>query len=246
MAAPVFIEPTFNKYTPVTDPKVRDPISGSGARHESSAEKFCGGSIDEKTKSQRQRVGTSWKDADRSQRQFLNQCTCTEIREVMAHEMGHYVSIMALRLRWRSRFYLRRVGMQLATFQSAYIKKVARGGVKRNCGSGRIPVLMLIFATTLPATPIENTMRPNDRRERIYRLNARARTDAASHGRAQIGSIVKWSRPAEDIHLFDHPSGRSRIRMAMDWGSSTVAVRRATVGWLHPPHRTAKKRSPPS
>src|SRR5438094_2852344 len=86
MAAPVFIEPLFNKYTPLTDPKVRDPILPLARANEIPVQQVFVVDQSRQTK----RVSANVSGLAGTARialndNLLNQCTLPEIREVMAH-----------------------------------------------------------------------------------------------------------------------------------------------------------------
>src|SRR6478752_8262691 len=92
MAAPVFIEPIFNKYTPLTDSKIRDPILALARANEIPVQQVFVVDQSRQTKRVSANVsGLAGTTRIALNDNLLNQCTLPEIREVMAHEMGHYV-----------------------------------------------------------------------------------------------------------------------------------------------------------
>src|SRR5205823_4408579 len=92
ITAPVFIEPLFNKYTPLTDPKVRDPILALARANEIPVQQVFVVDQSRQTKRVSANVsGLAGTTRIALNDNLLNQCTLPEIREVMAHEMGHYV-----------------------------------------------------------------------------------------------------------------------------------------------------------
>src|SRR5437764_6341943 len=92
MAAPVLIEPIFNKYTPLTDPKIRDPILALARANQIPVRQVFVVDQSRQTKRVSANVsGLAGTTRIALNDNLLNQCTLPEIREVMAHEMGHYV-----------------------------------------------------------------------------------------------------------------------------------------------------------
>ena len=92
MAAPVLIEPIFNKYTLLTDPKIRDPILALARANQIPVTQVFVVDQSRQTKRVSANVsGLAGTTRIALNDNLLNQCTLPEIREVMAHEMGHYV-----------------------------------------------------------------------------------------------------------------------------------------------------------
>src|SRR5437879_8431547 len=90
--APVFIEPLFNTYKPLTNPEVRDPILAMARANQIPVKQV----FEVDASRQTTRVSANVAGVLGTTRIALNdnllkQCTLPEIREVMAHEMGHYV-----------------------------------------------------------------------------------------------------------------------------------------------------------
>ena len=90
--APVYIEPLFNKYKPLEDPAISQPILAMAQANQIPVDKvFRSGCLEANQTGQRQCRRVSRHDPHCPERNLLKQCTLPEIREVMAHEMGHYV-----------------------------------------------------------------------------------------------------------------------------------------------------------
>ncbi len=90
--APVFIEPLFNTYKPLTNPEIRDPILAMARANQIPVKQV----FEVDASRQTTRVSANVAGVLGTTRIALNdnllkQCTLPEIREVMAHEMGHYV-----------------------------------------------------------------------------------------------------------------------------------------------------------
>src|SRR6266576_2143371 len=176
MAAPVFIEPIFNQYTPLTDPKVRDPILALARANEIPGQQVFVVDQSRQTKRVSANVsGLAGTTRIALNDNLLNQCTLAEIREVMAHEMGHYVLNHGAKMTMSiGIFIFVGFGLAAATFNRVVKKRGASWGVNGIADPAGFPLLMLIFATyAFLLTPIANTMSQTIEREAdIFGLNA--------------------------------------------------------------------------
>ena len=77
--------------------------------------------------------------------------------------------------------------------------------------------LLSVFFFVL--TPIDNTLvRTGEAEADIFALNVARQPDAEAEVALKLGEYRKLSpSPLEEWLFFDHPSGRSRILMAMRW-----------------------------
>jgi len=227
IAGPVFIEPVFNKYTPLTDPTIRDPILALARANEIPVQQVFVVDQSRQTKRVSANVaGLAGTTRIALNDNLLNQCTLPEIREVMAHEMGHYVLNHGAKITMSLAIFIF-VGFALAaaTFNRVIRKRGPRRGVNGIADPAGFPLLMLIFATyAFLLTPIANTMsRTVEREADIFGLNAAREPDAAAMVALKLGKYRKMEpTPLEEFIFFDHPSGRSRIRMAMDWKAARL------------------------
>src|SRR5438128_7959704 len=90
--APVFIEPLFNTYKPLTKSEIKDPILAMARANQIPVKQV----FEVDASRQTTRVSANVAGMFGTTRIALNdnllkQCTLPEIREVMAHEMGHYI-----------------------------------------------------------------------------------------------------------------------------------------------------------
>jgi STE24 endopeptidase len=226
-AAPVLIEPIFNKYTPLTDPKIRDPILALARANEIPVQQVFVVDQSRQTKRVSANVsGLAGTTRIALNDNLLNQCTVPEIREVMAHEMGHYVLNHGAKMTMSlAIFIFVGFGLAAAIFNRVIKKRGPSWGVKGIADPAGFPLLMLIFATyAFLLTPIVNTMiRTIEREADIFGLNAAREPDAAAMVALKLGKYRKMEpTPLEEFIFFDHPSGRSRIRMAMDWKAAQL------------------------
>jgi STE24 endopeptidase len=227
MAAPVFVEPLFNNYTPLIDLKVRDPILALARANEIPVQQVFVVDQSRQTKRVSANVsGLAGTTRIALNDNLLNQCTLGEIREVMAHEMGHYVLNHGAKMTMSfAIFIFVGFGLAAATFNRVIKKRGPSWGVSGIADPAGFPLLMLIFATyAFLLTPIANTIiRMSEREADIFGLNAAREPDAAAMVALKLGKYRKMEpTPLEEFIFFDHPSGQSRIRMAMDWKAARL------------------------
>ncbi len=222
LAGPVFIEPLFNKYTPLTDPKVRDPILALARANEIPVEQVFVVDQSRQTKRVSANVaGLAGTTRIALNDNLLKQCTLPEIREVMAHEMGHYVLNHGAKLNVMLGIFIL-LGFALAnfTFNRLTEKFGTSWRISGIADPASFPLLVLIFTTYFfLLTPLANTISRNIEREAdAFGINAAREPDGMAQVALKLGKYRKME-PArlEEFIFFDHPSGRDRIRMAMDW-----------------------------
>jgi STE24 endopeptidase len=145
---------------------------------------------------------------------------------VMAHEMGHYVLNHGAKLTMAlAIFIFIGFGLAAATFNRVIRKRGPAWGVNGIADPAGFPLLILIFATyAFLLTPIANTMsRTAEREADIFGLNAAREPDGMAMVALKLGKYRKMEPTSlEEFIFFDHPSGRSRIRMAMDWKAAQL------------------------
>lgn len=224
---PVFIEPVFNKYTPLTDPTIRDPILQLARANEIPVTKVFVVDASRQTK----RVSANVAGFLNTTRialndNLLNQCTLPEIRAVMAHEMGHYVLNHIVKLTLFSAISFM-VGFALTkTLFDLLVRKYgSRWGIRGIADPAGLPLLGLILgAYFFLITPLSNTStRAVEREADAFGINAAREPDGMARVALKLGIYRKMEpTPLEEFVFFDHPSGRSRIRMAMDWKAANL------------------------
>ena len=93
------------------------------------------------------------------------------------------------------------------------------------CSSDLLPLLALIFSTLLfIATPLLNTVvRVTEREADAFGINTSREPDGMAKVALKLGAYRKLNpTPLEEFIFYDHPSGRARIRMAMDWKAANL------------------------
>ena len=222
MLAPVYIEPLFNTYKPLNDPAISEPILAMARANEIPVTQVFEVDASRQTK----RVSANVSGFLGTTRIALNdnllkQCTMPEIREVMAHEMGHYILNHSFKLvMYFSLFFLAGFVALRAFFQGAVARWGERWGVRGIADPAGLPLLSLIFsAVFFLLTPVINTaVRVTEREADAFSINTSREPDAFAKVALKLGEYRKLDpTPFEEFIFFDHPSGRARIRMAMDW-----------------------------
>ena len=220
--APVYVEPLFNSYKPITDPKIRDPILAMAQANEIPVNQV----FEVDASRQTTRVSANVSGLLGTTRialndNLLNQCTLPEIRAVMAHEIGHYVLNHGAKLT----IYLGIV----AFFGFAVARAVSdwalrrwgeRWNVRGIADPAGLPLLMLISVTfAFLMTPVLNSVvRITEREADQFGINTSREPDGVAKVSLKLGAYRKLDpTPIEEVVFFNHPSGRARIQMAMDW-----------------------------
>jgi STE24 endopeptidase len=227
MLSPVYIEPLFNTYKPLNNPAISEPILAMAKANEIPVTQVFEVDASRQTK----RVSANVSGFLGTTRIALNdnllkQCTLPEIREVMAHEMGHYILNHSFKLViYFSLFFLVGFLALRAFFQGAVQRWGERWGVRGIADPAGLPLLSLIFgAVFFLLTPVINTaVRVTEREADAFSINTSREPDAFAKVALKLGEYRKLDpSPMEEFIFFDHPSGRARIRMAMDWKAAKL------------------------
>jgi Zn-dependent protease with chaperone function len=225
--APVFIEPLFNTYKPLTKPEISEPILAMARANEIPVKQVFEVDASRQTK----RVSANVSGILGTTRIALNdnllkQCTVPEIRAVMAHEMGHYVlNHGAKLLTYLGISILIGFALTRILFNAAVRRWGDRWGVRGVADPAGLPLLALIFCTLLfLATPLLNTVvRVTEREADAFGINTAREPDGMAEVALKLGAYRKLNpTPLEEFIFYDHPSGRARIRMAMDWKAANL------------------------
>jgi STE24 endopeptidase len=222
LIAPVYIFPLFNKYTALTDLRIKDPILSMARANGIPATDV----YEFDASRQSNRVSANVSGFAGTSRISLNdnllkRCTLPEIETTMGHEMGHYVLNHAYKglvmigvlivmgfafLNWGINFSLERWGEKwdLRGISDVAVLPLA------------VIVLSLYFFLL---TPVTNTIsRTMEFEADMYGLNAAQQPDGEANVDMLLGEYRKLEPgPVEEFIFFDHPSGRTRITAAMRW-----------------------------
>ena len=222
MLSPVYIEPLFNTYKPLNDPAISEPILAMARANQIPVTQVF--EVDASRQSNRVSanvagfLGTTRIALNDN---LLKQCTLPEIREVMAHEMGHYILNHSAKLvLYFGLFFLIGFAVAKGSFEAAVRRWGERWGVRGIADPAGLPLLALIFTTVFfLLTPVSNTaVRVTEREADAFSINTSREPDGFAKVALKLGAYRKLDpTPLEEFLFFDHPSGRARIRMAMDW-----------------------------
>jgi len=224
---PVFIAPLFNQYTKLTDPTVRDPIlSLARANGIPATEVYEVDASRQSTRISANVSGFLGTERITLNDNLLKRSTLPEIMSVMGHEMGHYV----LNHVYKSLlFTLIFLVFFLAAFAHALEWSLARWGARWEIRGVSDPAvlplaLLIVSIFSFLYTPIGNTVtRTMEYEADMYGLNAVRQPDAFATVALKLAEYRKLSpSPIEEMLLFDHPSGRTRIFSAMRWKAENL------------------------
>ena len=222
LIGPVFIAPLFNTYEVLEDPTVKDPILSMARANGVPAT----GVYQFDASRQSNRISANVSGFLATMRISLNdnlleRCSLAEIKSVMGHEIGHY----ALGHVWENILFF---GLLLAggfAFVNALFEKLRARWCERFCirdigDVAGLPLLAVLLSTyTFLLTPVVNSyIRTNEAEADIFGLNAAREPDGFATVLLKLAEDRKLSPgPIEEMVFFNHPSGRSRIHMAMIW-----------------------------
>jgi STE24 endopeptidase len=232
---PVYIAPLFNKYKALTDPTIRDPILAMARANEIPVDQVYEFDASRQTK----RISANVAGFLGTTRIALNdnllkRCTLPEIRQVMAHEMGHYVLNHGAKLTiYSSLFFFVGFLLTRAFFDKILQRWGTRWGVRDIADPAGLPLLLLIIgAYFLLLTPIQNSsVRITEREADAFGINTSREPDGFAAVSLKLGEYRKLNPGKwEEIIFFDHPSGRARIRMAMDWKAAHLPCGNTPAG----------------
>jgi STE24 endopeptidase len=161
---------------------------------------------------------------------LLNRASPAAVEAVMGHEMGHYVLNHVYEM---LAYFAIVIAAGFAITGWAFDRLAARyrsrwrvNGIADPAG---MPLIVLIFGAYLfLLTPVLNTIiRTNEYEADIFGLNAAGQPDGFAEAALLLGDYRKLDpSPLEEVILFDHPSGRTRILAAMRYKANTTLERR--------------------
>jgi len=227
LVAPVFVAPLFNSYKPLADPGISRSILAMAAANEIPVQQVF--QVDASRQSNRVSANVSglFGTARISLNDnLLKQCTLPEIRIVMAHEMGHYVLNHGIKLiLYFGLFLFGAFAFARILFDRIVRRWGERWGVRGIADPAGFPLIVLLFSTFFfLITPISNTaVRVTEREADAFGINTAREADGFAKVALKLGAYRKLDPgPIEEFIFFDHPSGRARIRMAMDWKAANL------------------------
>jgi len=242
--APLFVLPLFNDYRPLPPGEIRESILSLARANGIPADNVYVFDASKQTT----RISANVAGALGTTRIALNDnllehTSLPEIRAVMAHEMGHYV----LNHVWRAVIYLGVLTVFALlllhwTFDWLLARWGARLGIRNRADVAGLPLAVALLSIIgLLATPLTNSItRQQESEADIFGLNAAREPQAFASVAMRLSTYRKLEpTPLEELLMYDHPSGRTRVHMAMTWLKENPPEAAA-----QPPERSAAPPSP--
>lgn len=227
LITPVFIVPLFNTATELPAGPVRDRIAAMAQAQGVPADHIY--LIDASRQSDRISANVSGLGPTiriTLNDNLLRQTTPAETAAVMGHELGHYVlghvwkTILLLTLLTAAMLWL---AAHIAPPLIRYGGQ--RWGVRGLADPASLPVLAGVLSVlSLLATPLTNTLiRDNESAADAFGLDAAREPDGFAGAAMKLSPYRKIAPGAlEEALFFDHPSGQTRVRRAMQWKKDHV------------------------
>lgn len=229
LIGPVYINPIFNQYTRLNDPKIVEPILSMARANGIPAKDVY--TMDASRQSTRMSANVSgFANTMRItlNDNLLHRGSPEEIQAVMGHEMGHYVMNHIYK---GIMFDLIETVLMFAYLYFGLGWALKRWGEKWKIrGVGDTAVLplavLLVSIFGFVFTPIDNTFtRTQEYEADMYGLNTSRQPDGEAQADIHLGEYRKMNPgPIEEWIFFDHPSGRNRIYAAMRWKAENLKL----------------------
>jgi STE24 endopeptidase len=222
VAAPIFIEPLFNRFTPAPPGPVRDAVVALAKAGGVPSDKIV--IFDGSKQSNRYTAHVSGAFGSArivmSDVMFKKGADMAEIRGVVGHEMGHYAHAHTL---WFALAY--GVSALVAFFLvdrlfPAVARLAGAEGVQGIADPAGLPVIAIILAVLgLLSTPLTSSVtRFAESDADQFSLEVAGEPDGLA--KALVKTIeyrAATPSPVEEFIFYDHPSVGARIRRCMDW-----------------------------
>ena len=222
LLAPVFVEPLLNKYTPMEAGPVRSEILRIAHEQGIPTDEVFVVDASRQTK----RISANVSGLGPTIRialndNLLNRSNTAGIKAVMGHEMGHYKLYHIQKLLLY--LTLMALGGFLVTFWAVpklLARHGERWGVRDVADPGSAPVFWGLLALLgLPGGILFNSIiRYHESEADAFGLEASREPDGFAMTAMQLSEYRKIEPGKWEERIFyDHPSGRTRVRMAMEW-----------------------------
>jgi len=229
LLAPTYIAPMFNEYTSLEEGPLRDNILALAEVSDIPADDvFVYTSSDQTTRITANVAGVGSSIRIALGDTLVEQADLDEIRHVMAHEMGHY----ALGHTYQGFVFFTAVfGVGFAfihfTFGWANRRFGARWDIQNIGDLAGMPLFFILFTvyTTL-LTPIQyNYVRIGELAADRFAFEAAREPDGAATIALRLSTYRELEpEPWEEFLFRHHPSGATRVRMAMEWKAAELAA----------------------
>lgn len=227
--SPVYIDPLFNEYQPMEEGELRDDILALADANGIPADNVYVFDVSR----QSNRITANVNGLFGTTRIALSDTLIDntdpdEVLAVMGHEMGHY----ALNHLWEM-FIIFAVVLAIGFAFTDRLFAFVNGRFGKSWGVSGISDIagLPLLAACLSvyfflATPVFNTViRTNEAEADLFGLNAAREPDGFATAALRLASYRKIDPGAfEEFVFFDHPSGRARIAMSMQWKAGQLAL----------------------
>jgi STE24 endopeptidase len=227
--SPVYIDPLFNEYQPMEEGELRDDILALAETNGIPADNVYVFDVSR----QSNRITANVNGLFGTTRIALSDTLIDntdpdEVLAVMGHEMGHY----ALNHLWEM-FIIFAVVLAIGFAFTDRLFAFVNGRFGKSWGVSGISDIagLPLLAACLSvyfflATPVFNTViRTNEAEADLFGLNAAREPDGFATAALRLASYRKIDPGAfEEFVFFDHPSGRARINMSMQWKAGQLSL----------------------
>ncbi|WP_421784612.1 M48 family metallopeptidase [Hyphobacterium sp.] len=227
--SPVYIDPLFNEYTPMEESELRDDILALAEANGIPADDVYVFDVSR----QSNRITANVNGLFGTTRialsdTLIDNTDSDEVLAVMGHEMGHY----ALNHLWEM-FTVFAVLLAIGfAFTDALFRVLnerfgARWGITGISDIAGLPLLAACLSVFFfLMTPVANTViRTNEAEADLFGLNAARAPDGFATAALRLAAYRKIDPGAlEEFVFFDHPSGRARVAMSMQWKAGQLAL----------------------
>jgi STE24 endopeptidase len=225
--SPVYLAPLFNEYKEMEASELRNQIVAMADKENVPSSNIY---VFNQSK-QHDRISANVSGFASTMRISLNdnlllRSTPAEVKSVMGHELGHYVlghiwrSVAVLSLVFACGFFI------LAKLTPILLSKYGRKwGISSISEPAVIPLFgMILTVYFLLMTPVMNSLiRTNETEADAFGLDLAQEPDGFASIAMKLSEYRKIEPgPIEEILFFDHPSGATRVRMAMEWKANAL------------------------
>lgn len=228
LVAPVFISPLFNTYTEMPQGPLPDRIVAMAASQNVPAEHIY---VFDQSK-QHKRISANVSGLGPTIRislndNLLNRSTPDEVAAVMGHELGHYVLghvwklVLSFTLVFNFAFWLASRIVPLIVERYG-----ARWKLRGVADVAAFPIYSMVLAVfMLVTTPVtKSIIRMNESAADAFGLDVAKAPDGFASAAMKLSEYRKIEpSPLEEILFYDHPSGKTRVAMSMQWKAKHLA-----------------------
>ncbi len=225
--APVYLEPVFNKFTPLPETPLKQQILSMARAQEIPAHDVYQFDASKQTKRMSAHVSGLFGTTRISMNDnLMNRGTPEEILAVLGHEIGHYV----LNHVYKGITFIGLIIIAGFAFLRWSFERVRTGygahwGIRGVDDIAGLPLMLALLSVFfLVLTPVNNTLTRNMEQEADnYGLNASRQPDGFAQAALHLSEYRKMTPgPIEEWIFYDHPSGWNRIHRSMVWKAEHI------------------------